>query len=168
MTFLLFCLLHSVGFVTCIDLPRVTLLSSMENFYKELTLETLNSFKKKELSDIAAHYGLEVPKNASKADIKKIVLDHLVEEELISEPDPSDTMRGQHLLELKRLEYQERDRERETQLRIKELELKEKEIAMQLRLRELEARPTGPTPTPTMGSTGFDVSKHIRLVSPFQ
>ena len=71
------------------------------------------------------------------------MLDHLVEEELISEPDPSDTMRGQHLLELKRLEYQERDRERETQLRMKELELKEKEITMQLRLRELEARPTG-------------------------
>ena len=140
----------------------------MENFYKEPTLETLNSFKKKELSDIATHYGLEVPENASKADIKKIVLDHLVEEELISEPDPSDTMRGQHLLELKRLEYQERDRERETQLRMKELELKEKEIAMQLRLRELEARPTGPTSTPTVGSTGFDVSKHIRLVPPFQ
>ena len=166
MTFL-FCLLHSVGFVTCVDLPCVTLLSSMENFYKEPTLETLNSFKK-ELSDIATHYGLEVPENASKADIKKIVLDHLVEEELISEPDPSDTMRGQHLLELKRLEYQERDRERETQLRMKELELKEKEIAMQLRLRELEARPTSPTSTPTVGSTGFDVSKHIRLVPPFQ
>ena len=118
-----------IGFVTCVDLPRVTLLSSMENFYKEPTLETLNSFKKKELSDIAGHYGLEVPENASKADIKKIVLDHLVEEELISEPDPSDTMRGQHLLELKRLEYQERDLERETQLKMKELEIKEKEIA---------------------------------------
>ena len=168
MTFLLFCLLHSVGFVTCVDLPRVTLLSSMENFYKEPTLETLNSFKKKELSDIADHYGLEVPENASKVDIKKIVFDHLVEEELISEPDPSDTMRGQHLLELKCLEYQEHDRERERQLKMKELEIKEKEIAMQLRLRELEARPTGPTPTPTGGSTGFDGSKHIRLVPPFQ
>ena len=44
----------------------------MENFYKEPTLETLNSFKKKELSEVAAHYDLEVPENASKADIKKI------------------------------------------------------------------------------------------------
>jgi len=46
----------------------------MENFYKEPTLETLNSFKKKELSKVAAHYDLEVPENASEADIKKIVI----------------------------------------------------------------------------------------------
>ena len=173
MTFLLFCLLLSAGFATLVDLPHVTLLSlteEMDNFYKEPTLEVLNSFKKKELSEVASHYGLEVPENALKGDIKKIVLDHLVEEELISEPEPSDTTKGQHLLELKRLEYQER--ERETQLRMKELELKEKEIAMQLRLRELEARPTvsAPVSTPvsTARSTGFDVSKHIRLVPPFQ
>ena len=54
---------------------------------------------------------------------------------------------------------------RETQLRMKELELKEKEIAMQLR--ELETRPVVHTPTPSVKSTGFDVSKHIRLVPPF-
>ena len=140
----------------------------MENFYKDPTLEVLNSLKKKELIEVASHYELEVPENASKADIKKIVLDHLVEEELISEPEPSDTMRGQHLLELRRLEYQEREREREAQLRMKEIELKEMEIAMQLKLRELETRPTAPTPVSTVRSTGFDVSKHIRLVPPFQ
>ena len=61
---------------------------------------------------------------------------------LISEPEPSDTMRGQHLLELRRLEYQEREREREAQLRMKEIQLKEKEIAMQLKLCELETYPT--------------------------
>ena len=146
----------------------VASLKKMENFYKDPTLEVLNSLKKKELIEVASHYELEVPENASKADIKKIVLDHLVEEELISEPEPSDTMRGQHLLELRRLEYQEREREREAQLRMKEIELKEKEIAMQLKLRELETRPTVPTPVSTVRSTGFDVSKHIRLVPPFQ
>jgi len=45
----------------------------MESFYKEPTLETLNSFKKKELSEVAAHYDLEVPENASKVDIKVAV-----------------------------------------------------------------------------------------------
>ena len=76
-------------------------------------------------------------------------------------------MKGQQLLELKRLEFQECEWERETQLKMKELEIKEKEIAMQLKLQELEAHPTA-TPTPTVKSTGFDVSKHIRLVPPFQ
>jgi len=109
-----------------------------------------------------------VPENASKADIKKVVLDYLVEEELIAEPESSESMRGQHLLELKRLEYQERECERETQLRMKELELKEKEIAMQLKLQELKTRPVVHTPTPSVKSAGFDVSKHIRLVPPFQ
>ena len=54
-----------------------------------------------------------MPESTSKADIKKVVLDYLVEE-LISYPEPSDTMRGQHLLELKCFEYQERERERES------------------------------------------------------
>ena len=143
----------------------VASLKKMENFYKDPTLEVLNLLKKKELIEVASHYELEVPENASKAHIKKIVLDHLVEEELISEPELSDTMRGQHLLELRRLEYQEREREREAQLKMKEIE---KEIAMQLKLHELETRPTVPTPVSTVRSTGFDVSKHIRLVPPFQ
>ena len=38
---------------------------------------------------------------------------------------------------------------------------------MQLKLRELEACPTA-APAPTVKSTGFDVSKHIRLVPPSQ
>jgi len=47
---------------------------------------------------------------------------------------------------------------------MRELEIKEKEIAMQLKLRKLEAHPMT---TPTVKSTGFDVSKHIRLVPPY-
>ena len=155
MTFLLFLVLLLIGFVTRVDLPYVTVLLSnrMDNLYTEPTLEILNSLKKKELSEAATHYRLEIPKNASKAAIKKLVLDYLIEEELIAEPAEllSDTMRGQQLLELKRLEFQEREQEREAQLKMKELEIKEKEIAMQLKLRELEARPTT---TPMVKSTG--------------
>jgi len=136
----------------------------MDNFYKEPVLETLHLFKK-ELSEVANHYGLEVPENILKADIKKVLLDYLVEEELISEAELSDIIRGQHLLELKHLEFQKHERERETQLRMRELEIKEKEIAMQLKLKE---HPAAPTPTSTLKSSGFDVSKHIRLVSLFQ
>ena len=76
---------------------------------------------------------------------------------------------GQQLLELRRLEFQEREHERENQLKLKELELKEKELSIQLKLRELESRPAPIPPTPSTATlTGFDVSKHIRLVPPFQ
>ena len=143
----------------------------MESFYIEPTLEILNSLKKKELLDAAKHYKLEVTDSASKAKVKKLVLDYLVEEEWIAEPETvsTDELRGQQLLELKRLEFQEQERERESQLKLKELELKEKELSIQLKLRELESRPAPIPPTPsTATSTGFDVSKHIRLVPPFQ
>ena len=143
----------------------------MESFYTEPTLEILNSLKKKELLDAAKHYKLEVTDSASKAEVKKLVLDCLVEEEWIAEPETvsTDELRGQQLLELKRLEFQERERERESQLKLKELELKEKELSIQLKLRELESRPAPIPPTPsTATSTGFGVSKHIRLVPPFQ
>jgi len=54
--------------------------NKIDNFYKAPTLETSDSFKKKELSEVSSYYGLKVPENASKARIKK-VLDYLVEEE---------------------------------------------------------------------------------------
>ena len=50
----------------------------------ELKLEIFNLLKRKELSEIAVHYGLEVPENAV---IKKLMLDYLVEEEPIAESE---------------------------------------------------------------------------------
>ena len=90
---------------------------------------------------------------------------------MITEPETeaAEELSGQQLLELKRLEFQERERERETQFKLKELELREKELTIQLKLRELESRPVSPLPTSATATTaGFDVSKHIRLVPPFQ
>ena len=93
----------------------------MEGFYTEPTLEVLNSLKKKELLDVVKHYKLEVSESASKAEIKKLVLDYLVEEELITEPETTaaDGPSKQQLLELKRLEFQEREREREAQFKLR-------------------------------------------------
>ena len=50
---------------------------------------------------------------------------------------------------------------------MKELEIKEKEIAMQLKMKELEARTLSPYEPPSK-PVGFDISKHIRFVPPFQ
>ena len=134
----------------------------------EPTLEALNLLKKKELIDAAKHFDLEVNKSIYKTELKKLVLDYLVEEELIAEPEFTNELRGGQLLELKRLEYQERECKRENQVKLKELELKEKELAIQLKMRELESHsPLAPAMT-SVKSPGFDVSKHIRLVSPFQ
>ena len=149
----------------------IIIVLNMENFYAKPTLEVLNSSKKKELLDIVKHYKLEVSESASKAELKKLVLDYLDEEELIAEPEraTAEELSGEQLLELKRLEFQERERERETQFKLKELELREKELTIQLKLRELESRPAStPATSATVTSTGSDVSKHIRLVPPFQ
>ena len=100
----------------------------MEQFYAEPTLEALNSLKKKDLIDAAKHYNLEGNESLSKAELKNFMLDYLVEEELIAEPESTDELRGQQLLELKRLEFQEREWERENQFKLKELELREKEL----------------------------------------
>ena len=55
----------------------------MDSFYKAPTVEVLDSFKKKEITEVGNHYELELPENASKADIKKIIFEYLVEEEFI-------------------------------------------------------------------------------------
>ena len=57
---------------------------------------------------------------------------------------------------------------KENQVKLKELEFKEKELTVQLKMHELESHsPVVPAMTATK-SPGFDVSKHIRLVPPFQ
>ena len=81
----------------------------MERFYVEPTLEALNSLKKKDLIDAAKYHNVEGNESLLKAELKKLVLDYLVEEELIAEPESTDELRGQQLLELKRLEFQERE-----------------------------------------------------------
>ena len=46
--------------------------------------------------------------------------------------------------------------------------MREKELAIQLKMCELESHPPMTPAVMTPKSTGFDVSKHIRLVPPFQ
>ena len=111
----------------------------MKKFYTKPTSEALNFLKKKELIDAAKHIDLEVKESISKAELNKLVLDYLVEEELMAEPEFTDKLRGEELLELKHLEFQERERKRENQVKLKELELKEKELAIQLKMHELES-----------------------------
>ena len=68
------------------------------------------------------------------------------------------------MVELKRLELQDREREREANVKLRELEVREKELSFQLKLRELERVTTAPAGP----AAPFDLSKHIRFVPPFQ
>ena len=107
-----------------------------------------------------------------KSQIKRIVLTHLLDEEIIPPSKVTDKitrdksgMTGKELLQLKRLEIEERDKEREAQYQMKELELREKELTFQVKLKELEAKVDrsirGAIEAGAM--VPFDVSKHIQI-----
>ena len=107
-----------------------------------------------------------------KSQIKRIVLTHLLDEEIIPPSKVTEEitrdksgMTGEELLQLKRLEIEERDKEREAQYQMKELELRKKELTFQVKLKELEAKVDrsirGATEAGAM--VPFDVSKHIQI-----
>ena len=106
-----------------------------------------------------------------KSEVKQLVIDYLVDEELVSDEEleaTSDHAVSENAVELKRLELADKEKERESQLKLKELEIHEKELNVQLRLKELGA-PSRPSVTPrTVEPPQFDISKQIRFVPPFQ
>ena len=68
-------------------------------------------------------------------------MEFLVDEELVPEETVDDLPShavDNNVLELKRLELQDREQERESQLKLRELELHEKELSVQLKMKELE------------------------------
>ena len=131
----------------------------------------MKSLKKSEFILVAQHYKLEISSTLKKSELKNLVIEHLVEEELVSDDDsdlPDTASATRNTPELRRLGLQDRERERESQLRLKELEIRQKELSVQLQMRELET-PPAVAPRPTGTSTPqFDISKHIRFVPPFQ
>ena len=121
--------------------------------------------KKAELATLAQHYKLEAPSTMKKSNIRKMLLDCLVDEEIISEDEAeSDTS----AVELKRLELRDKEKERETQLRLKEIEVRDRELAIQVKIKELEVAAASTVSPAPRSSSDFDVSKHVRFVLPFQ
>ena len=140
---------------------------AVESFTEKPSLLTLDSLKKADPLAIAQHYKLSLMTSSqNKGEIKKLIKEYLIDEELVPK-DKELPLPSTGLLELKLLEFQEREKERESQLRMKELEIQEKELSIQLRLKELEKTKEPATPAGHEAAT-FDVSKHIRLVPPFQ
>ena len=140
--------------------------SAKDLFIMEPSMSALKRLKRAELVEFASHYKLTVSSSMKKDDIHQEILEYLCEEEQISDDEDMQES-SSTTLELKRLEFQENEKARENAVHLKELELREKELNMQLRIKELEAQAL-PTREPASKTVGFDISKHIRFVPPFQ
>ena len=142
---------------------------NLETFVNEPSLQVVRTLKKSYLQQIASYFKLSTDTTIRKDELCKIVIKFLVDEELVPEETiedlPSHTV-DSSVLELKRLELQDREREQESQLKLRKLEVREKELSVQLKMKELEKAVT-PVRSPDV-STTFDVSKHIRFVPQFQ
>ena len=166
----------------------------LENFVAAPSMELLNLAKKTDLLNIADHYALtSVKPSMLKHEIKNILIKFLVDEEIL---DPSALssilitqtdlqvreleIQRQIQLEKLKLEQEERKLEREGRMQREKLEMEErvqkekleqaeteKERQYNLRMKELEMQDKVKTKPLDLG-THFDVTKHIRLVPPFQ
>ena len=162
----------------------------LDKFTAEPSVELLNLGKKTDLLNLAKHYKLsEIKSSMRKHEIKNILVQYFVDEEIFNENALSLIVDIQSVsslkeLELKfqirQLEIQEREKERERERerereereerekeREREREEREKEREFQLRMREIEMQERANQPKQKI-EYNFDVTKHIRLVPPFQ
>ena len=162
----------------------------LQAFIAAPSQELLNVAKKSDLLDIAAHYELTtVNKFMLKQEIKNILVQFLVDKEILDSSALSlvlVTQTGLQMRELEiqrqiefeklrleqerqmqkeRLEMEEREGEKERQIQIEREKLK---FDAELRMKELEIQHMTVKRQPLDSGTHFDVTKHIRLVPPFQ
>ena len=135
--------------------------------------ELLNLAKKSDLLDIAAHYELTtVNKSMLKQEIKNILVQFMVDKEILDSSALSLVLVTQTGLQMRELEIQkqiefEKLRVEQEKLKI-EMEEKERERQYNLRMKELEMQNMTVKRQPLDSGAYFDVTKHIRLVPPFQ
>ena len=143
---------------------------NLNEFVDKPSLELFNSARKTDLLEIATKFEIQgIKTNMRKQEVKNILIRYFVDENIFDENDLSlmvtkDTessefklrqMELQFQLEEKRLELEkeEKEKDRQFQLQLKEMEMRE--LEMQYKANQFK-------------STSFDVTKHIRLVPPFQ
>ena len=144
---------------------------SVKEFVKEPLLRVTNSLKKLQLIEVGTHYKLEVDASMKKGEVKRLLVEFLIDEEILPEDVENSSvtpLSNENELELKRLELQDKEKEREAQLKLKELELREKELSVQLRLKELKTPASHSPVVRSASETKFDISKQIHFVLLFQ
>ena len=142
---------------------------NLESFVYAPSLQQLKSLKKSHLQQIAKHFILDFTTATRKDDLSCLIMEHLIDEELVSDTEepadyPLSSVVDSSVVELKRLELEDKEQEQEANVKLRELEVREKELSLQLKLRELERATTAPAGP----AAPFDISKHIRFLPPFQ
>ena len=162
----------------------------LQAFIPAPSQELLDLAKKSDLLDIAAHYELTtVNKSMLKQEIKNILVQFLVDKEILDSSALSlvlVTQTGLHMRELEiqkqieleklrleqerqmqkeRMEMEEREKEKERQMQIEREKLK---FDTELRMKELEMQNMTVKRQLLDSGVHFDITKHIRLVPPFQ
>ena len=156
----------------------------LQAFIAAPSQELLNLAKKSDLLDIAAHYELtNVNKSMLKQEIKNVLVQFLVDKELLDSSALSLVLITHTGLQMRELEIQKQieleklrleqeklkiEQERQMQKERMEMEEKERERQFNLRMKELEMQNMTVTRQPLESGSHFDVTKHIRLVPPFQ
>ncbi|KAJ8041519.1 hypothetical protein HOLleu_12356 [Holothuria leucospilota] len=150
---------------------------NLDELVSSPSVEELDSLKKSEIVKVAKHYGIEFQPLMRKDEIKKYVLEYLVDESILPSTvlETAITVPTDNTFELKRLEMEmnkevrlkemEREREKEEREMQREKEAREHEFRLkQLELGVIKAS------DPKIGlDTGvFDASKHVKFVPKFQ
>lgn len=82
----------------------------VESFVAEPTLQVFNTLTKHQLTEVANSYKLAITGSMKKGEIKRLLIDYLIDEELVPEDEErSPVTVDSNTLELKRLEFQERE-----------------------------------------------------------
>ncbi|KAJ8021800.1 hypothetical protein HOLleu_39097 [Holothuria leucospilota] len=166
---------------------------NLDKFVASPSVEELDSLKKSEIVKVAKHYGIEFQPLMRKDEIKRYVLEYLVDESVLPSTvlETAITVPTDNTFELKRLEM-----EMNKEIRLKELEKEEREMQMQkekeeremqmqrekeeremqreareheFRLKQLELGVIKASdPKIGLDTGGFDVSKHVKFVPKFQ
>ena len=156
----------------------------LQAFIAAPSQELLNLAKKSDLLDIAAHYELtNINKSMLKQEIKNVLVQFLVDKELLDSSALSLVLITHTGLQMRELEIQKQieleklrleqeklkiEQERQMQKERMEMEEKERERQFNLRMKELEMQNMTVKRQPLESGSHFDVTKHIRLVPPFQ
>ncbi|KAJ8018395.1 hypothetical protein HOLleu_43638 [Holothuria leucospilota] len=143
---------------------------NLDKFVASPSVEELDSLKKSEIVKVAKHYGIEFQPSMRKDEIKRYVLEYLVDESILPSTvlETAITVPTDNTFELKRLEMEmnkeirlkemEREREREEKAREHEFRLKQLELGVI----------KGSDPKIGLDTGVFDVSKHVKFVPKFQ
>ena len=103
---------------------------NVEEFIVQPTKRELFSLSKPQLKQVVERLEISCEPTAKKPELRQLVLDHFVEEDIMDELQDGGTSE----LEIKRLELEhkarEQEKERECQIKMKELELRQLEIEM--------------------------------------